>query len=46
MANVMPSHHGGYEGDEPPRYPPTIPGNCQSAPPLKRRKHSKSLTVF
>ena len=47
MADVMPSHHGGDKGDEPPRHPPCIvPGDCKSAPPPKRRQHYKSLTMF
>ena len=47
MADVMPSPHGGYEGDEPPRHPPsTVVADCEYAPPLKRRQHYKSLTVF
>ena len=47
MAEVMPSHHKGDRGDEPPRHPPsTVPTDCQFAPPPKRRQHYKSLTVF
>ena len=47
MTDVMPSQHGGDEGDEPPRHPPSIvPADCQSASPPKRRQHYKSLMVF
>ena len=33
-------------GNGPLRHPPTVLGDCESASPLKRRKHSKSLMVF
>ena len=33
-------------GDEPPRHPLTVPGDCKYAPPLKRRQHCKSLTIY
>ena len=46
MADVLSRHHGGDVGDEPPRHPTTIPGDCESVPPPKRRQHSKSLTVY
>ena len=46
MANVMPRNHEGDRSHEPPRHPPTIPADCESAPPPKRRQHSKSLIVF
>ena len=46
MTDVLPRHHGGDENDEPPRHPSTVPGNCEFAPPPKRRQHSKSLTVY
>ena len=46
MADVMPRHHRGDGGDEPYRYPPTIPIGCEFAPPPKRRQHLKSLMVF
>ena len=47
MTEVMPSHHGGDGGDEPPRHlPSTVPADCQSTPPPKRRQHYKSLTIF
>ena len=47
MTDVMPSHHGGNRGDEPPRHSPsTVPADCQSTPPPKRRQHYKSLTVI
>ena len=43
----MPSHHGGDWGDELPKHPPnTVPIDCESIPPPKRRQHYKSLTVF
>ena len=45
-AEVMPRHHGVDGGDEPPRHPPTILGDCESAPPPKRRQRTKSLTFF
>ena len=46
MADVMPTHYRENEGDEPPKHPPTLPTDCESAPPPKRRQHSKSLIVF
>ena len=47
MANIMPSHHGGVGGDEPPKHPPNIvPADCQFTLPPKRRQHYKSLTIF
>ena len=47
MTDVMPSHHGGDRGDEPPRYPPkTVLADCESAPPPKMRQDYKSLTIF
>ena len=46
MADVLPSYHGGDVGDELPRHPPTVPGDCESALPSKRRHHSKLLTVY
>ena len=46
MADVLPRHHGGDRGDEPPRHPPSVLGDYESAPPPKRRQHSKSLTVY
>ena len=36
MADVLPRHHGGDGGDEPPRHPSTVPGNCESVSPPKR----------
>ena len=45
MADVMSRYHGGDEGDEPPRHPPTVLSDCEFALPPKRRQHSKSLTV-
>ena len=42
----MSRHHGGDGGDELLRHPLTIQGDCESAPPPKRRQHSKSLTAF
>ena len=42
----MPTYHGGDEGDELSRHPPSVPVDCESARPLKRRQHSKSLIVF
>ena len=40
MTDVMPSHHGGDKSDEPSRHPPnTVPADCESASPLKRRQH-------
>ena len=35
MIEVMSMYHGGDRGDELPRRPPTVPGDCESAPPLK-----------
>ena len=46
MTDVISRHHGGDEGDEPPRHPPSVPSNCESTPPPKRRQHSKSLTIY
>ena len=47
MTDVMSSYHGGDGGDEPPRHPPpTVPADCESALPPKRKQHYKSLTVF
>ena len=47
MVDVMPSHHGGDGGDEPPRHPlSTVPADCQSTPPPMRMQHYKSLMVF
>ena len=46
MTDVMSRHHGGDVGDERSRYPPIVPGDCESAPPPKRRQPSKSLTVY
>ena len=37
MADLMSRRHGGDGGDEPPRHPPTIPGDYESATPPKRR---------
>ena len=46
MADVMHSHHGGDEGDEPRRHPSsTVLVDCESAPPLKNRQDYKSLAV-
>ena len=46
MANVLSRHHGRDEGDELPRHPPIVPGDCESASPPKRRQHYKSLSVY
>ena len=46
MADVMSRHHGGDGGDESPRHPPTVRGECASTSPSKRRQHSKSLIVY
>ena len=46
MANVMSMHHIGDVGDEPPKHSPIVPGDCESAMPLKKRYHSKSLIVY
>ena len=46
MADVLSRHHRGDEGDKPPRHPPTVPGDCESAPPPKRSQYSKSLIVY
>ena len=46
IVDVMSRHHGEDGGDEPPKHPPTIPGDCESALPPKRRQYSKSLTVY
>ena len=46
MADVMSRYHGGDKGDELPRYRPTVPGDCESSLPFKRRQHSKSLTAY
>ena len=47
MADVVSMHHGGDVRDELPRHPPTILGDCdQFATSIKRRQHSKSLTVY
>ena len=46
MVDVLSRHHGGDEGDEPPRHLPTVLGDCESTPPPKRRQHSKSLTIY
>ena len=46
MVGVMFRHHGGDVDDELPRHPPIVPGDCESAPPPKRRQHSKSLIVY
>ena len=45
MADVLPRHHGGDGGDEPPRHPLIVLSDCQFLPP-KRRQHSKSLTAL
>ena len=48
MANVMPSYHGGDEGDEPPRHPPSIVlADCESTPPPKRKapRHPPSIVL-
>ena len=46
MVDVLPRHHGEDEGNESPRHPPIILDDWESAPPLKRKKHSKSLAVY
>ena len=46
MSDVISRHYGGNGGHVPPRQPPTVPGDCESASPPKRRQHSKSLIVY
>ena len=46
MIDVMFRLDRGDMGDEPPKYPPTVPDDCESVPSPKRRQHSKSLTIY
>ena len=47
MVDVMPRHHKGDGGDEPPTHSlSTVSVDCESTLPPKRRQHYKSLMVF